>query len=734
MANKICYNCFRIKGDYEVCPFCGWLDNTEPEQAYHLRPGTILGGRYLIGTVLGFGGFGTTYKVWDSQLASIVAIKEFYPSGLVSRVPGEKQVVVFSGEKRDNYQVALSRFLDEARNMAKFSKHPNIVNVLDYFEENGTAYIVMEYLNGMSLSEFLVKQGNKLDVDTCLSIIGPTMDALIAIHNQGIIHRDIHPGNIFITANNQIKIIDFGAAKFSTGDVEKTLTVVVTQGYASPEQYRSKSKQGPWIDVYGLGATFYKMVTGQLPDEAVDRQVEDTLKRPSQLGIKIESYLEKAIMKAMAIKTELRFSKMEQFRDAVFNNKVVDFPEVELKKRKKRIRIVSIAVSLALVLTAGFAVMNRSYFSDDPLSKFDEDTISIWVPVSGDEELREQELAVFNDVKDKFEDSISGVTLQVIPIDRDSYGELFERAMVEGDSPTLFSSEYVFAKKENAASLERLVSSLDSDAFLFLKNYSKWYPNRLQIPLGFSATVIYANTDTAFEDYFNIPEQISSLTELLENPSGEDYLLCIDPQCYGNILSLYSPDMLGGGELKPNSDICEAILYIQKAHKALGVENTLDSLDLLAEGQVTFLLADNSVYREVQTRLPGYYKVVPLSTEHKMYGTFIDEWSISATATDNQQKIGMQLIRFMLSSYVQNHFYLQNDGGVPLNKDVFFSYLDVNREFSFLSESLNQFQFAGQYNNLVEKFGQDINTDIILRDSSEEDIRRYLESYRLITE
>lgn len=734
MANKICYNCFKIKGDYEVCPFCGWLENTEPEQAYHLRPGMILGGRYLIGTVLGFGGFGTTYKVWDNQLASIVAIKEFYPSGLVSRVPGEKQVVVFSGEKRDNYQVALSRFLDEARNMAKFSKHPNIVNVLDYFEENGTAYIVMEYLDGMSLSEFLVKQGNKLDIDTCLSIIRPAMDALIAIHNQGIIHRDIHPGNIFITANNQIKIIDFGAAKFSTGDVEKTLTVVVTQGYASPEQYRSKSKQGPWIDVYGLGATFYKMVAGQLPDEAVDRQVEDTLKRPSQLGIKIESYLEKAIMKAMAIKTELRFSKMEQFRDAVFNNKVVDFPEVELKKRKKRIRIASIAVSLALVLTAGFAVMNRSYFSDDPLSKFDEDTISIWVPVSGDEELREQELAVFNDVKDKFQDSISGVTLQVIPVDRDSYGELFERAMAEGDGPTLFSSEYVVAKKENAASLERLVSSLDLDTYLFLKSYLKWYPDRLQIPLAFNSTVIYANTDVAFEDYYNIPDQISSLTELLENQSEEDYSLCFDPQCYGNILSLYSPTLFRGGELKTNTDICAAILHIQKAHKTLGIDNTADSLDMLAEGQVTFLLADTSIYREVQNRLPGYYKVVPLSNENNMYGTFIDEWSISATATDNQQIIGMQLIRFMLSSYAQNLYYLQNDGGVPLNKDVFFSYLDVNREFSFLSGSINQFQFAGQYNKLLEKFEQDINTDIILKDSSEEDIRRYLESYRLITE
>lgn len=734
MANRICLNCFKIKGDFEVCPFCGWLENTEPEQAYHLRPGIVLGGRYLIGTVLGFGGFGTTYKVWDSQLASVVAIKEFYPSGLVSRVPGEKQVVVFSGEKRDNYQVALSRFLDEARNMAKFSKHPNIVNVMDYFEENGTAYIVMEYLEGMSLSEFLITQGNKLDIDTCLSIIRPVMGALIAIHKQGIIHRDIHPGNIYITSSNQIKIIDFGAAKFSTGDVEKTLTVVVTQGYASPEQYRSKSKQGPWIDVYGLGATLYKMVTGQLPDEAVDRQVEDTLKRPSQLGIKIESSLEKAIMKAMAIKTELRFPNIEQFRDAVFNNKVVDFPEVELKKRKKRNRIVGVAISLALFLTVGFAIMNRSYFSDDPLSRYDEDTISIWVPVSGDEELRKQELAVFKEVKDKFEGSISGVSLQVIPVERDNYGELFERAIAEGDGPTLFSSEFVVATKENAASLKRLLSALNLDAYLFLKNYTKWYPDRLQIPLGFRSTVLYANTDVAFEAYYNIPEQISSLTELLENQAAEDYSLCFDPLCYGNILSLYSPALFHGGELKSNPEICEAILHILNAHKTLGVENTADSLDMLADGKVTFLLADNSVFREVQTQLPGYYKVVPLANKNIMYGTFIDEWSISAAATDNQQKIGMQLIRFMLSGYAQNLFYLQNDGGVPLNKDVFFSYLDVNREFSFLAGALNQFQFEGQYQMLVEKFGQDINADLILRDSSEEDIRRYLESYRLISD
>lgn len=728
MAGRICLNCFKTKGDFEVCPFCGWAEKTEPEQAYHLRPGTVLMGRYLIGAVLGFGGFGTTYKVWDNQLASIVAIKEFYPSGLVSRVPGEKRVVVFSGEKRDSYKAALLRFLAEARNMAKFAGHPNIVNVFNFFEENGTAYIVMEYLDGMSLRDYLNQQGGRLDIDITLDILKPVMSALSAVHAKGIIHRDIHPGNIYLTTDNQVKIIDFGAAKFATGDSEQTMTVIVTQGYASPEQYRSKSKQGPWIDVYGLGATFYKMVTGQLPEEAVDRQVEDHLPLPSGLGVRIDPRIERAIMKAMAVKTELRFSKIDHFQDAVFGNRAVDFPEVELRKKRKRVRIASVAIGLALALTVGFVVRNRAYFSEDPLANYSSDTISIWVPVSGAPEQRDLELAIFEDIKNKFEESVEGVSLEVIAVEEGLYQDSFEKAVAQGKGPTVFASNLVSPTK-HAVSLDKLSSTFDKDAYLFLTDYSNWYPSKLEVPTGFDPILLFANTDVAYEDYYDIPEKVTALAEFLSNEAAQKYTVCFDPAHYGNYLALYAPDLFRDGDFKPSSDLCSAIGYLQQASVTMGIENTDDALDVLAAGNCTFLLGSANLYRSVQARLPGYYRIVPLENEGIMFGTFTGEWSVTKASTKNQQIIGMQLLRFLLSDYSQNLFYLQNDRGIPLNKSSFTAYIEVNREFGYLAESARNVTLAGQHQRVLTNFGRDINNDVVLMLLPIGAVERFLESY-----
>ena len=159
--------------------------------------------------------------------------------------------------------------------MAKFSQHANIVNVYDYFEANNTAYIVMEYMDGISLKDYLKKMGGKVSPAAALEIIRPVMEALKAIHAEGVVHRDISPDNIFILKNGQVKVLDFGAARLSVGDEEKTLSVVLKPGYAPPEQYRSKSRQGPFTDIYALGATLYRMLTGMAPEESVDRLVDD---------------------------------------------------------------------------------------------------------------------------------------------------------------------------------------------------------------------------------------------------------------------------------------------------------------------------------------------------------------------------------------------------------------------------------------------------------------------------
>lgn len=334
--HNICFHCFQVKGEFEVCPHCGFMEGTTPNEPYLLYPGTILEERYLIGTILGIGGFGVTYRAWDGKLGIVVAIKEFYPCGLVNRIPGEQNVMLFSGEKQKSFAIQLERFVEEAKNMAKFNGDKNIVNVYDFFQANHTAYIVMEYLEGMTLKEYIANKSGRLSQADALALITGVLEAVKTIHKKDVIHRDISPDNIFILKDQRVKLLDFGAARFSTEDnKELTQSTVIKMGYAPIEQYRSNMKQGIWTDIYAIGATLYKIVTGVTPEESVDRVEKDLLIRPSKQGASIDLYVEKAIMKAMAVKPEMRFKSVEQMQAALEMRVLVDYPEEELKKEKE---------------------------------------------------------------------------------------------------------------------------------------------------------------------------------------------------------------------------------------------------------------------------------------------------------------------------------------------------------------------------------------------------------------
>lgn len=351
--NKYCISCFALLDeDADVCPYCGCKQEKEAKEKYQLAPMTMVLGRYLIGKVAGTGGFGITYKAYDFQLQQIVAIKEYFPSRMVQRTPGSREVIIFE-QKKDEFEKEKQRFLLEARTMAKFSGNENIVNVYNYFEENNTAYIVMEFLEGITLGDYIKQCGGSLDLDTSLEIIKNVLNALKSVHKLKVIHRDINPKNIMITINNKIVLYDFGAARLSSGEEDKTLTIVLTQGYAPPEQYRNKSKQGPFTDIYAVGAMFYYMITGIVPIESIDRVNSDDLKRPSKLIENLPKYVDHAILKAMALKSELRFKNADQFLEALYLKKEVLTPEAELKKRKKR-RSISVSI-ISLLLTCVIA-------------------------------------------------------------------------------------------------------------------------------------------------------------------------------------------------------------------------------------------------------------------------------------------------------------------------------------------------------------------------------------------
>lgn len=319
----ICYGCFQEKPDgASVCPHCGFC--AEEEQPFLALPmGTLLNGRYMTGKVLGVGGFGITYLCYDLTLEIKVAIKEYMPSSLATR-HSDKYSVALTGRGQEDYQNGMERFLDEARILAKLQNTPNIVSVQNYFKENNTAYFVMEYVEGMSLKAYIASQGGKIPYDQALTILLPVMHALTQVHALNLTHRDISPDNIFITARGESKLLDFGAARSSAVE-KKSMSIILKHGYAPEEQYSSKGNQGPWTDVYAMGATLYRCVTGELPPDSIMRVHNDTLKKPSELGIRLPLYVEQSIMRALAVKAEDRFRSMEDFLDGLSGKKQVAF-------------------------------------------------------------------------------------------------------------------------------------------------------------------------------------------------------------------------------------------------------------------------------------------------------------------------------------------------------------------------------------------------------------------------
>ena len=288
-----------------------------PNEKYPLAlpEGTVLAGQFIIDEVLGQGGFGITYKATDHKSGEKVAIKEYYPDTMVSR--SETTVIPYTGEREENFKYGLGCFLREAETLAKYVDNDGIVSIRSYFEENGTAYFVMDFVEGVSFDQYIKDKGGKIEYEDAKNVLLPIIDALAAVHKDGIVHRDVTPDNIFITKDGAIKLLDFGAARYSIGDKSRSLDVVLKHGYAPKEQYTRHGKQGPFTDIYTVGVCFYRAITGKLPVDSIDRLEEDDVVPPSTLGVKIEPHEEEAILKAMAVQPADRFKSMEEFKAAL---------------------------------------------------------------------------------------------------------------------------------------------------------------------------------------------------------------------------------------------------------------------------------------------------------------------------------------------------------------------------------------------------------------------------------
>jgi serine/threonine protein kinase len=354
---QLCMGCMGERGDAEVCSLCGWTEGTPPDLPVQLAPRTSISEKYLLGRVLGQGGFGITYLAWDVLLNRKLAIKEYFPREICGRGRDSLTLQPLSQKSQEGYKYGLEKFVEEGRNLARFRDYPGIVSLLDFFEANGTAYIVMAYMDGMTFKQYLEEQGGKVTFDQAITILNPVMDALREVHRIGMLHRDVSPDNIYLNRDRQVKILDFGATRYAMREQSQNLTVLIKPGYAPLEQYSSGGKQGPWSDVYATGATFYRALTGRAPSEAPDRLAQDDLVAPSRMNIAIPPASENALLKALAVHHQSRFQNMDDFQKAIVPRQQDQVAIIGTQTATSRSAILLAAIGLLLLTTLAFSAL-----------------------------------------------------------------------------------------------------------------------------------------------------------------------------------------------------------------------------------------------------------------------------------------------------------------------------------------------------------------------------------------
>lgn len=312
-GKHFCENCFE-EITASACPHCGYDPAASVNDPTMLAPGSILLGKYIIGKVIGKGGFGITYLAYDTVAGRKAAIKEFFPYGVALRAAGSTTVSVASMDNANAFQLGAEKFYDEAKLVSKFNGNPNIVGVYEFFYENDTVYFAMEYLQGHTLKDHINTHG-VLTAPQALFIAENVANALMAAHSSSVLHRDISPDNIILCDNGDVKLIDFGAARQVVAEHSQSFSVILKPGFAPLEQYQKKGNQGSWTDIYSLGATIYFALTGDIPEDPMSRLEDDSAFASNQYNIDHEIW--EIIYRSTMLKIEDRYRDIFEMKNAL---------------------------------------------------------------------------------------------------------------------------------------------------------------------------------------------------------------------------------------------------------------------------------------------------------------------------------------------------------------------------------------------------------------------------------
>ena len=674
---KRCEKCF---GEYDeriaagVCPHCGYMQGEQQDDPRYLPIGCMLHDRYIIGGVVGAGGFGITYKAWDAKYNVCKAIKEYFQQGVVNRIPGDTEVFVSAPKRQEEFEYGKERLLEEARIVAKFQSS-SIVRVDDFFEENGTSYMVMEFLDYETLEDYLIRQKRPLTEDEAVRIGVRLCEALDEIHHAGVVHRDISPDNIFVSKEGGVKIIDFGSARLSKEDTDSRL-IVLKPGYAPPEQYEkidpNNDLQQAWTDIYALGATLYVVVTGKVPAESTDRKADfdahtDRVCYPKEINQNIPEYLSNTIMTAMAINIHERFQNAAQMKEALMQKRKV-LPVEAVRKKKKARRTAGIAAGIAVVLLlvgifAGNLTKNKKEIVLDPA------TISVWYSLSSDEGLAAEKTNALQSIYDALYDGdqFANVKIEMRGIDENSYRQELDKAYDAGRMPTVFESVQSDDECMKAAqSLKELADMPGTNDCQFQAAFEKYIQTGTQMPMAFNVPVVYINTEVV-TDSADL-KSIAGMNELLALCGGE---------------MKYKPMSVQNG-LKA--------VYSEVFPEFSSYDGKMSSEKEFMEGQTAICFGDTSIYFQIRDVLPGKFSMLTLNVG-SIPCQYANCWSM--TASEGAEKVAAEtFLAYLISNNAQDIYYLQGGNpGLPMNAAALDGYDDVRKQFAQVVADCGRYTF-----------------------------------------
>ena len=648
---------------YEDSPgaFMEYVDGSS-----QLVPGTLVAGRYEIGRVLGVGGFSIVYRAFDKKLETEVALKELFPPSLAFRKPGEERIII-NGRKSD-FEYLLDRFVLEARTMAKYNSDPNIVNIFDCVLENNTAYIVMEYLDGQNLEEYTMsKPDRRLELDEAISIIGCVLDGLERVHKKGIVHRDIKPKNIVLTTKGEIKIIDFGAARFyaTEEEVVNNFTKVLTPGFAPPEQYRKDKKQGSFTDVYAAAATFYYMLTGEVPEISVDRDIADHLVPLAEKVPGIPDYVDNAVRRAMVLNCDLRVQRASDFKLALLGKKILRTAQEEKKRRiKNRLLLLVATMFLFAVGLAGLIVYEKYYAGGVSICSDiqADDTIEIWLPVSASDAVASEQMANYEEAFSRFANYVYDECehkIEVNPtfISENEYAASIAEAALTGKLPDVYDSSIAEVTDSRQAECDKIFRYLSEENYVFYSYYQNGEINKGKFSVGFDSYVLYYNDKLREELEI---EKIDSFESALSfsYKDTKKYGICCRQNHYG-----FSSD---------------DNVYIGN-----------DASELFMNGEALCYIGRVSESKPLLQSLPGFCKILRMPGNEKI-PIRLRTWSMHAIS-DNRIAVASALLYYVTGEAVQDWMYLQHSDILPVNSLVLSNYSKFYSEFSFITDDSSQY-------------------------------------------